>query len=114
MSEVPPPLFAEGQVVTVFRSRRREGSDADYGRLAEEMETAARALPGFVDFATFAAEDGERVSLITFASAPAHRSWRDDPRHRQAQEHGRRSFYLSYSVQVGECTHTSSWVAGPD
>ncbi len=69
----------------------------------------ARSLPGFVDFKTFSADDGEHVSLVTFASLEAHQMWRDDPRHRRAQERGRVAFYLEYSIQVGECTHVSRW-----
>jgi heme-degrading monooxygenase HmoA len=76
------------------------------------MEAAARDMPGFVDFKTFEAEDGEKVSLVTFASAEDHRAWRDDPRHRAAQQQGRDQFYERYSVQVGECVHVSTWTGG--
>jgi heme-degrading monooxygenase HmoA len=105
------PAFSEDQVVTVFRSRRRVDTVEAYLRLAGEVEAHARATPGFVDFKTFAAEDGERVSLITFATPEAHRAWRDDPRHQAAQQRGRDEFYLEYSVQVGECDHVSQWAA---
>ncbi|MGP8061455.1 MAG: antibiotic biosynthesis monooxygenase family protein [Acidimicrobiales bacterium] len=111
MADVSRPPFSEGQVVTVFRSRRRTDTAEAYLRLAGEIEAHARSTPGFVDFKTFAAEDGERVSLITFATPEAHRAWRDDPRHRAAQQRGRDEFYLGYSVQVGECDHVSQWVA---
>jgi heme-degrading monooxygenase HmoA len=108
----PAGSFTQGQVVTVFRSRRRGENEPAYRRLAEEMESAARAMPGFVDFKSFAADDGERVSLITFATPAHHEAWRDDQRHRRAQQQGRDDFYLEYSVQVGACTHVSSWERG--
>jgi heme-degrading monooxygenase HmoA len=73
------------------------------------MQEAARAVPGFVDFKTFTAEDGEHVSLVTFATPEAHQAWRNDPRHRAAQQRGRNGFYVSYSIQVGECAHVSTW-----
>jgi heme-degrading monooxygenase HmoA len=101
--------FAEGQVVTVFRSRRRPGTEVGYHRLAGEMEAAARAMPGFVDFKTFEADDGEKVSLVTFATTETHAAWRDDPRHRAAQHQGRDQFYVRYSVQVAACVHVSTW-----
>ena len=101
--------FNEGQVVTVFRSRRREEAEAAYRELSDEMQAAARSVPGFVDFKTFTADDGERVSLVTFASVEAHQVWRNDPRHRRAQKVGREDFYEEYSIQVGECTHVSQW-----
>jgi heme-degrading monooxygenase HmoA len=104
-----PVAFDAGQVVTVFRSRRRQGSDAAYAEVALEMEAAARAAPGFVDFKTFVAEDGERASLVTFATPLSHQAWRDDARHRRAQQQGRDHFYLEYSIQVGECDHTTRW-----
>lgn len=103
------PAFAEGQVITVFRSRRKPDAEADYVRVSAEMEAAARAMPGFVDFKTFEADDGEHVSLITFATAETQRAWRDDLRHRAAQRQGREQFYLEYSIQVGECVHVSRW-----
>ncbi len=105
--------LARGQVITVFRSRRRSDAETDYRRVAHEMEKAARAADGFVDFKTFVAEDGEHVSLVTFDSPAAHRAWRDDPAHRRAQQQGRDDFFLDYSVQVGECTHVSLWRREP-
>jgi heme-degrading monooxygenase HmoA len=105
----PARPFAEGQVLTVFRSRRRPGSDPTYHAVSEAMQAAARSVPGFVDFKTFTAEDGEHVSLVTFASVESHQVWRNDQRHRQAQRQGREEFYIEYSIQVGECTHVSRW-----
>jgi heme-degrading monooxygenase HmoA len=89
------------QIVTVFRSRLREDHQG-YDDTAHEMEAAARAMPGFVDFKSFAAEDGERVSIATFASADAHAAWRDDPRHRAVQQRGRKEWYAEYHIQVCE------------
>ena len=100
--------------MTVFRSRRRHDAEPDYRRVAHEMEMAARAADGFVDFKTFTAEDGEHVSLVTFASPAAHQAWRDDPAHRSAQQQSRDDFYLDYSIQVGECIHVSLWTREPD
>ena len=101
--------FSEGQVVTVFRSRRRPDTDAAYRPLAEAMLDAARAVPGFVDFSTFESPDGERVSLVTFASAEAQAVWRDDLDHRAAQAQGRAALYEWYSVQVATCTSATRW-----
>ena len=46
MAAAPVPRFTGGQVVTVFRSRRRAGSDEAYARLAAAMLESARAVPG--------------------------------------------------------------------
>jgi heme-degrading monooxygenase HmoA len=91
-----------GEIVTTFRSRLRADAGDDYVQMAAEMERCARAMPGFVDFKTFVADDGERVSIIVFASREAHDAWRDDPRHRTAQAQGRADWYSEYSIQICE------------
>jgi heme-degrading monooxygenase HmoA len=88
-------------VVTVFRSRLRDDAEANgYGKLAARMEARARQMPGFVDFKTFVASDGERVSLVTFDTVAHHEGWREDPEHRSAQQRGRDDFYLEYTISV--------------
>lgn len=88
-------------VVTVFRSRLRDDAEANgYEELAARMEDRARQMPGFVDFKTFTAPDGERASLVTFDSVAHHEAWRDDPEHRSAQRRGRDDFYLEYTISV--------------
>jgi heme-degrading monooxygenase HmoA len=108
MTDRGGPLFAEGQVVTVFRSRRRAGTEDAYGPLADVMLTAALAQPGFVDFATFEGADSERVAIITFATPESHAAWRDDPAHREAQHRGSEELYDEYSIPVGACTRATS------
>jgi heme-degrading monooxygenase HmoA len=110
----PASRLRADQVVTVFRSRRRPGSEAAYSALAEEMAIAARASPGFVDFKTFDSEDGEHVTVATFADLEAQRAWREDPRHVRAQQRGRDELYLEYSIQVGRCEHVTTWALGAE
>ena len=91
-------------IVTVFRSRLRDDAPPGYEETAAAMEARARRAPGFVDFKAFVADDGERFSLITFASRAAHDAWRDDPEHLDAQRRGRRDWYATYRIQVCELT----------
>lgn len=98
-------------MLTVFRSRLRPGVDADYAATADELEALARRAPGFVDFKTFTAADGERVSLVTFADRASHDAWRDHPRHRQAQQAGRERFYAEYAISVCEVWATRHFEA---
>jgi heme-degrading monooxygenase HmoA len=108
------PTLAEGQMITVFRSRRRPGTDSEYGDVAAAMLAAARRAPGFVDFKSFTADDGEHVSVITFASPEDLAAWRDDVDHRRAQERGRSTLYSEYAIQTGSCTHARQWRRGDD
>lgn len=89
-----------GAVVTVFRSRLRPGAEDEYHRTAGRIDALARAMPGFLDAKTFTADDGERVTVVTFASWAEHRAWRDHPEHRLAQERGRDHFYAAYDIAV--------------
>jgi heme-degrading monooxygenase HmoA len=86
-------------MVTVFRSRLRDVHDG-YDEMAEAMEAAARTMPGFVDFKSFVAEDGERVSIAVFDSAENHAAWRNHSDHRVAQQRGRAEWYAEYHIQV--------------
>jgi heme-degrading monooxygenase HmoA len=92
----------EGPVVTVFRSTLRPDAVEDYEVVSTRMVALARSLPGFVDYKTFTAGDGERVTIVTFASWDEHDAWRRHPEHRAAQRLGRERFYDSFAIQV--CT----------
>ncbi len=101
---------AQHPVITVFRSRLRPDAEANgYSHLAARMEARARTMPGFVEFKTFTATDGERVSVITFDTFEHHAAWRDDPEHRAAQQRGRDAFYVEYSISVCEQHHQRSF-----
>ncbi len=106
------PSATTPRVVTVFRSRLRPGApSAGYPELADRLEARARAMPGFVDFKTFSAPDGERVSVVTFDGWDNHRAWRDDPEHRAGQERGRTDYYETYAISVCEERHRSDFDA---
>jgi heme-degrading monooxygenase HmoA len=66
-------------------------------------------MPGFIDFKTFFAQDGERVSIIVFDSLGNQAAWRNDPQHREAQRRGRDDFYTTYSISVCEELHESGF-----
>ena len=65
------------------------------------MSALARTMPGYVEHKVFIAEDGERVTLVTFADRPSHDAWGRHPEHREAQRAGVRDYYEEYSISVG-------------
>jgi heme-degrading monooxygenase HmoA len=97
-SPLEPPT--DSRVVTIFRSRLRDEAHRRYEQEAQRMEDLARAMPGFIEIKTFTADDGERVSLVTFASEDEQAAWRRHPEHRSAQQRGRDDFYQEYLIQV--------------
>jgi heme-degrading monooxygenase HmoA len=88
-------------IMTIF-SRLRLEHEAVYYEMAAKMRELAEKMPGpgFISFKTFKAEDGERVSIIEFASEETLRAWREHPEHRRAQALGRTEFYAEYRIQV--------------
>ena len=94
--------FEPGQIVTVFRNRLHGPNVARYAERAEEIHALALTMPGLVDVKTFTADDGERVTIATFADVEAQRAWREHDEHRAAQREGRADYYDEYSIQVCE------------
>ncbi len=88
---------------------RADAPDRAYFDLAAELLERARSFPGFVEFKQFVADDGERVTLVTFDSAEHEAAWRDDAQHRAAQEEGRTVFYSEYDVAVCEVQQRHRW-----
>ena len=99
-----------GQVVTVFRSRLRPEAREEYAVDAPRVLALARSMPGFVEAKGFVADDGERVTLVTFADRASHDAWRDHPEHRAAQRRGIDSYYSAYTIQVGTTSYASSFL----
>jgi heme-degrading monooxygenase HmoA len=99
-------------IVTIFRSRLRPEHQAEYAEWATRMHDLATAMPGFLSIKTFAADDGERVSIVEFASEETHRAWRDHPEHRVAQQLRRRKFYAEYRIQVCKELRLAEFRAG--
>ena len=104
---MPYGVVMPTQIVTVFRSRLKPGVDADYAVVARRMNELATQMPGYVDHKSFRADDGERVTIVTFADRASHDAWRTHPEHLAAQREGRERFYSDYSLQVAEVRHGS-------
>ena len=87
-------------VVTIFRSRVRPEAREEYAQWMARMSGLARSMPGHISHKGFAAEDGERVTIIEFESEEALRAWSVKSEHVEAKKKGRKDFYLEYRVQV--------------
>lgn len=85
--------------MNVFRSRKRPDYDAAaYAADAARMDELARAQPGFRDYKSFAAPDGETVTISVWQSVEAARAWARHPEHLAAQARGREDYYAEYVV----------------
>jgi heme-degrading monooxygenase HmoA len=88
------------KVVTVFRSRVRKEILDEYVPLATRMSELAKTMPGYIAHKGFVAEDGERVTIVEFASEEAHRAWAQHAEHIEAKKQGRSTFYSEYKIQI--------------
>jgi heme-degrading monooxygenase HmoA len=98
-------------VLVVFRNRLRGGDPPGYETVATRMVELARQQPGFRAIKTFAAEDGERVTISEFDSIEAVNAWRAQLEHLEAQRRGRAEFYAEYSLQTCELIREAKFAA---
>ncbi|MCV9940416.1 antibiotic biosynthesis monooxygenase [Boseaceae bacterium BT-24-1] len=96
-------------IVTVFRSRLAPGIQDEYGPMAKRMSELARSVPGYISHKGFVAEDGERVTIVEFASAEALDEWKRHPEHREAKKLGFTKFFSLFSYQICNVTHARTW-----
>ncbi len=89
-------------VISIFRSRICPENSSDFYDLADEMLKLAEAMPGFISYKVYVAEDGERCSIVEFESAERLLAWRNLPEHREAQQIGRDRFYEEYTLHVAD------------
>jgi heme-degrading monooxygenase HmoA len=89
-------------IVTVFRSRLKAANEQEYYEWAERIAALAKTMPGYVSHKSFTADDGERVTIVEFASEEGQRVWATNLQHIEAKKKGRADFYTEYKLQV--CT----------
>jgi heme-degrading monooxygenase HmoA len=88
-------------VIVIFRSRISPDADlAGIDVLATRMYEIASAMPGFISYKEFRAEDQETVALVEFDSHEHLLAWRNHPEHVEAQKRGRDTVFESYDIAV--------------
>jgi len=100
-------------IVVLFRSRLTADAGADYKQMAEEMYSTAHEVPGFIDFKSFTAEDGERLAIVRWKDHETLKQWREHPRHREAQKQGRAKWYEYYKIEIAEVVREGEFERKP-
>ena len=96
-------------VMVVFRSKLRPGVEKEFVELGDKMLEIAESMPGFISYKVYHSGDGERASIIEFASAEELQAWREQPEHLAAQQRGRDLYYEEYSLVVSEPKRVSNF-----
>ena len=94
-------------IVIVFRSRPAAAGGADYEAMAAELDALVKNQPGFVDAKTYAAADGEYVTIVHWEDEASLRAWRELPRHREAQQAARARWHDAYHIEVAGVIRSS-------
>ncbi|WP_260924748.1 antibiotic biosynthesis monooxygenase family protein [Novosphingobium sp. 9] len=85
--------------LNVFRSRKRADYDAAaYTADAARMIELAQAQPGFLAVKSYAAPDGETVTISEWESEAHAQGWGRHPEHALVQGRGRLEYYESYTM----------------
>jgi heme-degrading monooxygenase HmoA len=100
-------------IVVLFRSRLTADAGEDYSQMAAEMYGSAKEIPGFIDFKSFKAEDGEHLSVVWWRDHETLAAWRSHPRHLIAQQAGRAKWYESYKIEIAEIVREGSFERKP-
>jgi heme-degrading monooxygenase HmoA len=98
-------------IVTIFRNRLKSENVEEYYATAGRMSEIAQSMPGHISHKTFAAEDGERVTIVEFADEASQRAWSTEVRHQEAKKRGRAAFYAEYKLQVCEVKREHAFTA---
>lgn len=97
-------------ITIVFRTCLRPDAElAELKILGARMAELAAAIPDFVLYKDFAADDGEAISLIEFKSLETLAAWRDHPKPLSAQARGREAFFAANSIQVCDTLRACSF-----
>jgi heme-degrading monooxygenase HmoA len=83
----------------IFRTFLVDEGRAEYYAAAKQLFKTAAAMPGFVAAKTFAAPDGEELTVVEFESDEALIAWRRHAEHLAAQKSSDK-FFSDYRITV--------------
>jgi heme-degrading monooxygenase HmoA len=90
-----------GEVIVIGDLKLRDSADADeHDRLGARMYEIVSKLPGFLSVKSFAAPDGEELTVFRFNSEEALETWRTHPEHIETMKRGHAEFYASGFLQI--------------
>lgn len=91
-------------IIVVFEFTLHDGVTDRYFELAGMMREEIQNQAGFISIERFRHIDDEHrvVSISTWESEDAIKSWRENLKHRMAQKEGKAEIFKSYRLRVAE------------
>jgi len=96
-------------LVILFRSKLTAKAGDDYQAMNAEMETLVRQNPGFIDVKSYTGADGERLTVVWWRDEESLAQWKNQLRHREAQNIGRQKWYEYYDMDVATIIRSRSF-----
>lgn len=102
-------------VIVVFELMMKPGVESRYFDLAAMMREEVENQPGFMGIERFQSlsEDSKFVSISAWEDEAAVNAWRDNLKHRLAQDEGRAAIFADYRLRVAEVIRDYSLATSP-
>ena len=93
-------------IVVMFSITMRDDADVEAeAEASDRMWSIVSAMPRFISYKAYTAEDGETIAVVRFESREALEEWKRQPDHRETQDRARQEWYDEYWVQASESFH---------
>jgi heme-degrading monooxygenase HmoA len=100
MSDALSDPYERAKVVVLFRSQLTAAAGDDYAAMAEALVARASTFPGFVAIRDYTSPEGERLAVIWWEDHETLAVWREDAKHRAAQQLGRDAWYQWFHLEI--------------
>lgn len=84
----------------IFISQRTEHNQEGYASMSERMEELAKEQPGFIKVESTRDSEGHGITVSYWESLEAIQRWKENSKHKAAQQKGKETWYSHYQVQI--------------
>lgn len=99
-------------IISIFGNTiTKPGMEDEEATLDARLEETLRALPGFISYKTYVADDGEEIGILRFETREALDAWVHDGTHGAAQAVAT-DYFESFWIQSAETFRQYRWEHG--
>ncbi|GLC89176.1 antibiotic biosynthesis monooxygenase family protein [Lysinibacillus piscis] len=84
----------------VFTSQRAVDDGESYAKMATVMNDLACQQPGFLRVESVRNTEGKGITVSYWESLEAIQAWKDNMKHKMAQQLGQEKWYTQYQVEI--------------
>jgi len=92
--------WPESYYAVIFSSQLSGQDPEGYQKMAQQMETLAQKLPGYLGIESARTPQGQGITISYWTDQNAIADWKKQTAHRHAQETGKSTWYKNYRVRV--------------